>query len=608
MRRGYLTSVFLGLLGVGFLIAAAALLDPIYALRKEYKLQSGNPLKDKQISAELRLPPVILFTFRALAIDYLWIRAEKLKDEGQYFDALHLARMICVLQPNLASVWDFQAWNMAYNISVTLPTPQQRWDWVRAGYELLRDKGLLYNPHSLKLYRSLAWTFQHKIGGISDDHHRYYKLQLALDMTPLLTPLNSQEINSAQDIAAMAEIETDWDKFKSDPEVADLLDKIRQAEPKLSNKEKLFDGLMKIRMNPTDYTPALHQVLADNRYNQALKNLDVFVRVQKLRDNWKLEPKRMNEINKKYGPIDYENENTHLSMDWRLPWTHAIYWAVRGLESTEAKTGFDVLNLYRVIYHCLQELYHYGNLQIMAYAYPGQPKQTGPIKDVQDAPQDVKLMLFNSQDMRMFPVAYQATLDVLKTYKDANNKTPTGVRDASIYLCRAGISSFYLAGHRRLAQKYYDQLRKRDPANKDYHVSLDAFIQADMKEEIKTITPKDASDYIISLLRDSYYRYAIGDDENATIRENWALQVHKVMLVQHPASEDMTQRITLRPFRDLRRLALMDFLKDPLANPAIKEMMLTRIKNYDPALFEQVMAEWEKQNKSTKLPGKSQQK
>jgi len=608
MRKGYLTSVFLGLLGVGFLTAAAALLDPIYSLRKEYKLQSENPLKDKQISAELRLPPVILFTFRALAIDYLWIRAEKLKDDGQYFDALHLARMICALQPNLASVWDFQAWNMAYNISVTLPTPQQRWNWVRAGYELLRDKGLQYNPHSLKIYRSLAWTFQHKIGAVSDDHHRYYKLQLALDMTPLLTPLNSQEINSVQDIAAMAEIESDWDKFKSDQKVAELLDKIRKAEPKFSDREKLFDGLMGIRTNPTDYAPALHQVVADNRYNPALKNLDVFIRARELRARWKLEPKRMAEINKKYGPIDYEKEDTHLSMDWRLPWTHAIYWAVRGLESAETKTGFDVLNLYRIVYHCLQELYHYGNLQILAYAYPGQPKPVGPTKEVRDAPQDVKLMLFNSQDLRMFPVAYQATLDVLKTYEEAGDKTLTGVEDASAYLCRAGISSFYLSGHRRLAQKYYDQLRKRDPDNKDYHVSLDAFMQADMREEIKTITPKDASDYIISLLRDSYYRYAIGDDENAAIRESWALQVHKVMLAQHPVSEDVTQRMTLRPFHDLRQLALMDFLNDPRANPAIKEMMMTRIKNYDPALFEKVMAEWEKQNKSTKSPRKPQQK
>jgi len=608
MRRGRLTSIFLGLMSVGFLIAAAALLEPIYSLRKEYKLQSGNPLKDKQISAELRLPPVVLFTFRALAIDYLWIRAEKLKDEGQYFDALHLARMICALQPNLASVWDFQAWNMAYNISVTLPTPQQRWNWVRAGYELLRDKGLLYNPNNLKIYRSLAWTFQHKIGAVSDDYHRYYKLQLALDMTPLLMPLNSKEINSVQDIAAMAEIESDWDKFKSDPKVAELLDKIRKAEPKFSDRDKLFDGLLKIRMNPTDYAPALHQVLADNRYNPALKNLDVFIRARELRARWKFEPKRMAEINKKYGPIDYQKEDTHISMDWRLPWTHAIYWAVRGLESAETKTGFDVLNLYRIVYHCLQELYHYGNLQILAYAEPSQPKPAGSVREVQDAPQNVKLMLFNSQDLRMFPVAYQATLDVLKVYEDAGDRTQTGVKDASAYLCRAGISSFYLAGHRRLAQKYYDQLRRRDPTNKDYHVSVDAFIRADMKEEIETITPKDASDYIISLLRDSYYRFAIGDDENATIRENWALQVHKAMLLQHPASEDETMRMTLRPFRELRRLALMDFLNDPLANPSIKGMMLTRIKNFDPALFDQVMAEWEKQKRSKKSPGQSQQK
>ncbi len=117
---------------VCFLIASALRIEPVNDLRLQSELEPENPFVESQMTSELRLPLPALSIFRSLAINYLWIRAEDLKAAGQYFDALHLSRLICALQPNLAAVWDFQGWNMAYNISVGVPTPPERWNWVRA--------------------------------------------------------------------------------------------------------------------------------------------------------------------------------------------------------------------------------------------------------------------------------------------------------------------------------------------------------------------------------------------------------------------------------------------------------------------------------------------
>ena len=53
-----------------------------------------------------------------------------------------------------------------------------RSEHLKNGYELLRDQGIPLNPKSISLYRELGRIFQHKIGGVSDDAHEYYKLQM----------------------------------------------------------------------------------------------------------------------------------------------------------------------------------------------------------------------------------------------------------------------------------------------------------------------------------------------------------------------------------------------------------------------------------------------
>src|SRR5690606_2143825 len=71
-------------------------------------------------------------------------------------------------------------------ISVATSTTEERWQWVKAGIELLREEGIPKNPNDVQLHRELAWIFNHKIQGFMDDANRYYKKELAREWHMLL--------------------------------------------------------------------------------------------------------------------------------------------------------------------------------------------------------------------------------------------------------------------------------------------------------------------------------------------------------------------------------------------------------------------------------------
>jgi hypothetical protein len=124
--------------------------------------------------------------FRSLITTVMFIRADQYKEQGRYFDALELASLICQLQPHFPAVWEFQAWNMSWNISVTTYTPQERWHWVYNGVKLLRDESIAYNPRAVNLYKQIAWTFFSKMADLQDDYNVVYKKEWAWRMHLLL--------------------------------------------------------------------------------------------------------------------------------------------------------------------------------------------------------------------------------------------------------------------------------------------------------------------------------------------------------------------------------------------------------------------------------------
>jgi hypothetical protein len=179
-------------------------------------------------------PPVLAFTtvalggFRGLISNYLWIRANDLQLDDKYFEAAQLADWITALEPHFTQVWLFQAWNMAYNISVKFKENSpgvyaDRWRWLERGIELLRDDGLRYNPNDILMYRELAWFYQHKIGQNLDDANLYYKQQWAREMMPFFgtNGTNFSELLQPQTAEAKTQMQLFTNKYKIDPVFAE---------------------------------------------------------------------------------------------------------------------------------------------------------------------------------------------------------------------------------------------------------------------------------------------------------------------------------------------------------------------------------------------------
>jgi len=208
-------------------------------------------------------PPVLAFTtmalggFRGLIANALWIRATDLQDQDKFFEMAQLADWITKLEPHFVHVWLVQAWNMAYNISVKFKDFPDRWRWVKAGIELLRDDGLRFNPNETLLYRELAWFFQHKIGENLDDANMYYKDEWAKEM---YTVLGKNKPNLDELIHPRTEDQTNRakllvEKYKMDPQFMKQVDeRYGPLEWRLPEAHAIYWGAMGLKRaeeNPT---------------------------------------------------------------------------------------------------------------------------------------------------------------------------------------------------------------------------------------------------------------------------------------------------------------------------------------------------------------------
>jgi hypothetical protein len=150
-------------------------------------------------------------SFQGLILDVLWMRIEKMKQEGKYHEAVQLSDLITTIQPHFHEVWVDRSHNLSYNISVGQKTPEERWMWVMRGANLLRDKGIPVNPRGVSLYKQLGWIFIHKIGQDTDSYHQYYKTRLAGEWTLVMGP--PIETDPAKVVAAFKPIADAFDAY-----------------------------------------------------------------------------------------------------------------------------------------------------------------------------------------------------------------------------------------------------------------------------------------------------------------------------------------------------------------------------------------------------------
>lgn len=116
---------------------------------------------------------MMLGGFRGIAVDLLWIRAQRLQQERRYFELVALGDLISRLQPHDRMIWEFTAWNRAYNVSIEFNEREDRWKWVKSGLDL-NLQGIERLPGNWKLYKHLAFMFNHKCKDYREETLRDY--------------------------------------------------------------------------------------------------------------------------------------------------------------------------------------------------------------------------------------------------------------------------------------------------------------------------------------------------------------------------------------------------------------------------------------------------
>jgi hypothetical protein len=486
-----LSSLLLALVALGCLWQAGRLHGPLLEMRATHRLNAGKPLENT--------PPLVAFTtialggFRGLIADVLWLRATQLQQDGKFFELVQLADWITKLEPRFALVWAFHGWNMAYNVSVMLDDPKDRWRWVRHGIVLLRDEGLTYNPGSADLHRELGWLFQHKLGGFLDQAHLYYKRAWAEEMMKLFDGPRP-----------------DYEKYMAVPRTEkELLKRAGMAEFVQKLRAAGGDPFSQALLDPEHLAPPLRELLQGDKHAD---ELILYLRVRRLVQEYKLLPELMREVDAKYGPLD-----------WRLPQAHAIYWAHRGQEFA---TGFAQVSLDRMIFQSMADAFWQGSL-------------------FYDAQED----LFQpSPNLELLGRVRQAYEQAIAAHPDESS-----IRSAHRNFLIAAIAITYTYHRIADTRALFEELSTRYPSE-DTKAGFEQFLHRTYAGRVKDLSQREAQALVEATLAQSYFWLALGDEERGAGYEQFATLYWREYMKTRQDPE-MRERTGLPPLDRLRQQA-----------------------------------------------------
>ncbi|MEK6798515.1 MAG: hypothetical protein AABZ12_06095 [Planctomycetota bacterium] len=542
------------------LVAAGFLVRPINHIRSERQLVI-DPSVVRDLPPELALLGK-LGTFRALAIDWAAIRAERLKEQGKVYEALQLHNTVCALAPRFPDVWVFAAWNMAYNISVMQYTPEARWQWVTNGIQILRDRAIQYNPRCVTLYKELSWIYWHKIGDFLDDEHLNYKRALAVEMERILGPqplaLNDREYFDW--FRRIVDAPRDLDLFlERDEEVARLLEELGKV--KLGPDEVLLDFVarrLRPELRPEDLAKDGKDVdsldakrealLRDPAWAAPRDRLLSALRSKTLRQRSRLDLDAMMSLMvDEYGPLD-----------WRNAFSHSLYWSTLGDRRSEgyaAARQADAMNTARFVFFSLQNLVTRGRMTL----YPN-------FDDV------FRSYIELTPDTRFIPYLYDTYMRLGKKHFGDDPQFRDGTPGPNymtgfVSSMHNWIQLLYLDGgdaNQELAENYYAWLRKNNPhpdgrSQEQYLVTLDEFVMGGILGQMETYRAAHA--IVGTFIRNALKHFALGQPAQALHSLSLSRKCYDFWMAD--ASKDINDRRKMQPPVLQLRDAIEQFFQEP---------------------------------------------
>jgi hypothetical protein len=128
--------------------------------RIAYGLGEPNLGKVDPASSTMNL---VLLGMRGVAANLLWMEAEEHKKKKNWSQLDTTVESIILLQPHYQKVWEYQAWNLTYNVSAECDAVADRWFWVKKGMKFM-IRGTARNERVPELYHATGDFFGKKVG------------------------------------------------------------------------------------------------------------------------------------------------------------------------------------------------------------------------------------------------------------------------------------------------------------------------------------------------------------------------------------------------------------------------------------------------------------
>jgi len=287
---------------LGFIFVAACLLVFNGKGLRESKKSSVTILPNN-LPPSMQVAGVALGPLKGLLVDILWWRSERLMDNKEFFEAIQLADWITSLQPTYPSVWSYQGFNFAFNISHNFSDFDERWNWIYEGIKLLRNKGLKYNPDWDKnrdIRFELVHIFYRKVEGVSDKESKRFQDLWTLEMLKYFNNGNRKELE------VLARSPKTFEELFKKPEIKLLAEQYKAQDRDLRTE---------IEARPPTYSQLKPNTRENFQYNKAIVGIIDFLRRRAIETDLNMDVDRMLNTDIEYGPLD-----------WRTHHAQIIYW------------------------------------------------------------------------------------------------------------------------------------------------------------------------------------------------------------------------------------------------------------------------------------------
>jgi hypothetical protein len=138
-------------------------------LRSEARLGQADLGAIDPASETIRLATLGL---RGVAVTMLWTKANEYKKTEDWSAFQATLEQLARLQPYFIKVWQYQAWNLSYNVSVEVDNYRDRFYYVKQGIQYLKE-GIGFNRDHPTLLDDLGWFCGNKVGRA--DEHQFYR-------------------------------------------------------------------------------------------------------------------------------------------------------------------------------------------------------------------------------------------------------------------------------------------------------------------------------------------------------------------------------------------------------------------------------------------------